>query len=168
MGVGLVRYQDEPHQATRTFALTNKKASVLPFFSSSGEHHLLTIPPPPFPSLYFQVSWLSCHWNELNLSPTVQTTADRVWSCGKINRSPPVPFGDWTRVRACELLMRLRGQMRNKPVPKRHWGSFINMSSSQRLLKQERSRQMMLIILSSPVVRLGPLHCPYWAPDAAY
>lgn len=58
--------------------------------------------------------------------------------------------------------------MRNKPVPKRHLGSFINMSSSQRLLKQEQSRQMILIILSSPVVRLGALLCPYWAPDAAY
>lgn len=87
----------------------------------------------PSRSLYFQVSWLSCRRNELNLSPTVQTTADRVRTGGKINRSPPVPFGDWTRVCARELLMRLRGQMRNKPVPKRHSGSFINMSSSQRL-----------------------------------
>lgn len=117
---------------------------------SSGQHHLLIVLPPPFPSLYFQVSRLSCCWNELNLSPTVQTTTDRALTCGKINR---VPFGDWMRVRAREWLMRLRGQTKNKPLPKRHSGSFINMSSSQRLLKQERSRQMMLIILSSPVVR---------------
>lgn len=94
--------------------------------------------------------------------------ADRVWTCGKINRRPAVPFGDWTRVRTRESLMRLRGQMRNQPVPKSHSGSFINVSSSQRPLKQDRSRQMMLIILSSPVVRLGALHRPYWAPDAAY
>lgn len=150
-----------------TFPLIRRPPFCL-FMPSSGQHHLLIVPPPPLPFLYFQVSRLSYRWNELNLSPTVQTTADRVRTCRKINRSLPVAFGDWTRVRAREMLMRLRGQMRNRPVPKRHSGSFINMSSSQRLLKQERSRQMMLIILSSPVVRLGALHCPYWAPDAAY
>lgn len=63
-----------------------------------GQSHLPTFPPPvscllppasyrlPPPSLYSCVSQLSCHKNELNLSPSVQTTIDRVGTFRKTNR----------------------------------------------------------------------------------
>lgn len=97
----------------------------------------------PLLSLYPCVSQRSCHKNELNLSPSLQTTIDRVGTFRKTNHHPLFPLGIeclWVYCLctcACVLLMRLKGQVRNRPMPKRYPGSFINMSSSQCLLNQQ-------------------------------
>lgn len=98
--------------------------------------------PHPSSLFYSCVSLGSCHKNEENLSPSVQTTIDRAGTFRKTN----FPLLSLLGIRVfvcvctcacvCVLLMRLRGQVRNKPMPKRYPGSFINMSSSQCLLNQ--------------------------------
>lgn len=111
------------------------------FLFPPGQSHLPTFT--PLPSLYPCVSQCSCHKNELNLSPSLQTTIDRVGTFRKTNHHPLFPLGIeclWVYCLctcACVLLMRLKGQVRNRPMPKRYPGSFINMSSSQCLLNQQ-------------------------------
>lgn len=111
--------------------------------SSPGQSHFPSLPTSyllPPSSLYSRVSWLSCHKNELNLSPSVQTTIDRVGTFRKTNRHllSLLGIGSYCMcVCAHVLLMRLRGQMRNRPMPKRYPGSFINMSSLQCLLNRQ-------------------------------
>lgn len=111
------------------------------FFFPPGQSHLPTFT--PLLSLYPCVSQRSCHKNELNLSPSLQTTIDRVGTFRKTNHHPLFPLGIeclWVYCLctcACVLLMRLKGQVRNRPMPKRYPGSFINMSSSQCLLNQQ-------------------------------
>lgn len=111
-------------------------------FVPPGQSH--TFPPHAFyllppSSLYSCVSQLSCHKNEFNLSPSVQTTIDRVGTFRKTNCHLPSLLGIGCMcVCACVLLMRLRGQMKNRPMPKSYPGSFINMSSSQCLLNQQK------------------------------
>lgn len=99
--------------------------------------HLLS--PPCVLSLFLCITaFLSSEWIEF-----VPFSANNNRQSGDLqeNKSPPpVPVGDWMhRMCVCARvwLMRLRGQMRNRPMPKRYPGSFINMSSLQCLLNQQ-------------------------------
>ena len=127
----------------------------------------------PPSSLSSCVSQLSCHKNELNLSPSVQTTIDRVGTFRKTNRYLLSLLGIGSMCFCARVHVFCWWGWGGR------WGTGLCQRGTQGHLltchppsvcwTSKRSRQMMLIIISSPVVRLRGLHsCLCWAPDAYY
>lgn len=140
--------------------------SPFPTFPSPTSYLLLAS------SLYSCVSQLSCHQNELNLSPSVQTTIDRVGTFRKTNRHLLSLLGI-----GCTVCVSVHvygwwgwgGRWGTGLCQRGTQGHLLTCHPCSVCWTSKRSRQMMLIILSSPVVRPGGLHsCPCWAPDAYY
>lgn len=131
-----------------------------------GQSH--TFPPPasyllPPSSLYSCVSQLSCHKNELNLSPSVQTTIDRVGTFRKTNRHLLSLLGI-----GCTVCVSVHvycwwgwgGRWGTGLCQRATQGHLLTCHPHSVCWTSKRSRQMMLIIISSPVVRLGGLCAP--------
>lgn len=114
----------------REEAHVNKVLPMLCCRSSSHislASHLLTSSSFRSTSLLSCASHLPCHKNELDLSPSVQTTIDRVGDLQENKLPSPVPVGYCCLcVCARVLLMSFRAQMRNRTMPMRHPGSFMN------------------------------------------
>lgn len=115
---------------------------------------------------------LLCHKNELNLSPSVQTTIDRVGTFRKTNRHLLSLLGI-----GCTVCVSVHvycwwgwgGRWGTGLCQRGTQGHLLTCHPHSVCWTSKRSRQMMLIIISSPVVMLGGLHsCPCWAPDAQH
>lgn len=120
-------------------------------------------------SFYSCVSWLSCHKNELNLSPSVQTTTDRVGTCRKINRHILSPLGIGCESVYVNCWWGWGGRWGTRQCQRVTLGRLLICHPHSVCWTSKRSRQMMLIILNSPVVRLVGL--PSWtcsAPEDYY
>lgn len=133
--------------------------------------HLLS--PSSFPPLHSCVSQRWCHKNELNLSPSVQTTIDRVGTFRKTNHHLLSLLG----IECVYVYARVHvfcwwgwgGRWGRALCQRGTQGHLLTCHPHSVCWTSKRSRQMMLIIISSPVVRLGGRHCCLCrAPDADY
>lgn len=112
---------------------------------------------------------LSCHKNELNLSPSVQTTVDRVGTFRKTNRRRLSLLGIGCKAVHVNCWWGWGGRWGTGLCQRGTRGHLLTCHPHSVRWTSKRSRQMTLIILSSPVVRLGGLlSCPCRAPDAYY
>ena len=111
----------------------------------------------PFPLLLplLPVSVLFCHKNELNLSPLVQTTTDRVGTCWRTNRRA-VPRGGSVGAETGGTRAALADdeQARAGEEPALVCYRAIFMVPAQPCCWEEWYRQMMLIIIAAPLAKV--------------